>query len=239
MRSYPPCQQVILQSQCIVSIVREISRKHLKASMPSMAQSSRFMFLGQNIPEYTSVILKMDKLQSMLMVLILTLLALTSLSHTGKRFDNNIRNQHMREGLVQIRPELYKTTRGVLGSRGKEWHQVRSFVNEDMMRIQSAMFYIDSIDRNSQQLCHVLSSAADQGTGQVTDVLQHVYKWALESISSIFLNTNLGCLDANPSEETQQMINCANTILGPDGYRLISLPAVWKYVKLPYFRQTQ
>ena len=98
------------------------------------------------------------------------------------------------------------------------------------------MFYIDSIDRNSQQLGHVLGEARDQGAGQVTDVLQNVYKWALESITSIFLNTRLGCLDANPSEETKQLINGANTILGPDGYRLISMPSIWKYIKLPYFR---
>ena len=102
------------------------------------------------------------------------------------------------------------------------------------MRIQSAMFYIDSIDRNSQQLGHVLRHSRDHG--QVTDVLHHVYKWALESITSIFLNTNLGCLDAYPSEETKQLVNGANVILGPDGYRLISMPATWKYIKLPYFR---
>ena len=64
-----------------------------------------------------------------------------------------------------------------------------------------------------------------------------VYRWALESITSIFLNTRLGCLDQNPSADTKTLINGANIILGPDMYRLITWPPFYKYVELPYFKR--
>ena len=61
-------------------------------------------------------------------------------------------------------------------------------------------------------------------------------RWALESITSIFLNTRLGCLDQDPSEDTKTLIDGANVILGPDMFRLITLPPFYKYIELPYFR---
>ena len=64
-----------------------------------------------------------------------------------------------------------------------------------------------------------------------------MYRWALESITSIFLNTRLGCLDQNPSADTKTLINGANIILGPDMYRLITWPPFYKYVELPYFKR--
>ena len=54
--------------------------------------------------------------------------------------------------MLQVRADLYKTTKGIVGSHGQGWYEVRSFVQQDMMRPRSAMFYIDTIDATSQQL---------------------------------------------------------------------------------------
>ena len=51
---------------------------------------------------------------------------------------------------------MYKTTKGLVGSHGPAWQEVRSFVQVDMMRPRSAMFYIDTVDTSSLQLCDLL-----------------------------------------------------------------------------------
>ena len=61
-------------------------------------------------------------------------------------------------------------------------------------------------------------------------------RWALESITSIFLDRRLGCLDPDPGEETKRLIASANTLLGPDMFKLMFSSPLWKYFNLPYFK---
>jgi len=135
----------------------------------------------------------------------------------------------------KVRDEKY-TSKGLVGAHGQAWYEVRTFVQQDMMRPQSAMFYIDTVDTSSRQLCDLLKFHRDQ-RGVVTDVLPNVYRWALDSITSIFLNTKIGCLDQNPSKDTMALVNQANVILGPDMFKLITRPPIWKYVEPPYFKR--
>ena len=104
-----------------------------------------------------------------------------------------------------------------------------------MMRPRSAMFYIDTVDTSSRQLCDLLKFHRDQ-SGVVRDVLPNVYRWALDSITSIFLNAKIGCLDQNPSQDAMTLVNQANVILGPDMFKLITRPPIWKYWEPPYFK---
>ena len=104
-----------------------------------------------------------------------------------------------------------------------------------MMRPQSALYYIPSIERISEDLTTLLHSARGE-EGEVENVLDFVFRWALESITSVFLDTRLGCLETEPGEETRRLIEAANTILGPDMWKLITRPPVWKYFNVPYFQ---
>ena len=67
-------------------------------------------------------------------------------------------------------------------------------------------------------------------------MLDFVFRWALEVIASVFLDTRLGCLESEPREETRRLIENANTVLGPDMWKLVSRPPMWKYFKVPYFK---
>ena len=104
-----------------------------------------------------------------------------------------------------------------------------------MMRPRSAMFYIDTVDTSSRQLCDLLKFHRDH-SGVVRNVLPSVYRWALDSITSIFLNAKIGCLDLDPSKDAMTLVNQANIILGPDMFKLITRPPIWKYVETPYFK---
>ena len=108
-------------------------------------------------------------------------------------------------------------------------------MQQDMMRPQSAMFYIPSIEQISGDMVSLLHSARGEDD-TVEDVVELVFRWALESISSVFLDTRLGCLEADLSQDKQRLISHATTILGPDMWKLLTRPPLWKYFNVPYFQ---
>ena len=146
---------------------------------------------------------------------------------------------------------MYRESKGLVGAHGPEWYRVRSLVQQDMLRPESAMFYIPSIDQISRDLTNLIDSARGEDN-KVEGVLDYVFRcdstqsylwcshdnprWALESITSIFLDRRLGCLDPAPAEETRRLIASANTLLGPDMFQLVFSPPVWKYLALPHFK---
>ena len=133
-----------------------------------------------------------------------------------------------------MRKDLYPDTAGLVGSHGEAWYEVRSKVQQDMMRLKSAMFYIKDIEEISQQLVELLTTNIDSN-GEVEDVIKHVYVWSLESIAAIFLDCRLGSLDpALPEDsESRRFIKAVNVFLGPDMNDMILGLPIWKYVTTP------
>jgi cytochrome P450 len=105
-----------------------------------------------------------------------------------------------------------------------------------MMRPKSAMVYIDSIEEISEELLDRIDKQKDP-QGEIEDVTEQMYFWALESISSIFLNTRLGCLGEEPSGDGRALINASQVVLGRDMFKLVTRPPVWKFIPLPSFRR--
>ena len=105
-----------------------------------------------------------------------------------------------------------------------------------MMRPKSAMFYISSIEEISTDFVSAIVRTKD-ANGETDDLLEHINPWALESIASIFLNTRLGCLDPVPSKDGLDLIKAAEIVLGPDLFRLVTKPPLWKYIPLPAFKR--
>ena len=103
------------------------------------------------------------------------------------------------------------------------------------MRPQSALHYIPSIERISEDLVTLLHSARGE-EGEVENVLELVFRWALESITAVFLDTRLGCLEVEHGQETWRLIENAKTMGGPDMWKLITRPPLWKYFKTQNFK---
>ena len=59
----------------------------------------------------------------------------------------------------------------------------------------------------------------------------------MESISSIFLNARLGCLDEKPSQDGIDLIEASQIVLGKDMLNLITKPPFWKYFSTPGFKR--
>jgi len=126
-------------------------------------------------------------------------------------------------------------TAGLFGAHGEKWYEVRRLVQQDMMRLKSAMFYINSIEEISAQFCDVIEDMKDPKNNEIEDIAESCYRWALESTTSIFLNTRLGCLEEIPSKDGESLIKCSKVMLGSDSYKLVTGPPIWKHIPVPYY----
>ena len=101
--------------------------------------------------------------------------------------------------------------------------QVRNKVHQDMLRPKSAMFYIDTVEEISSDFLFKIETALDKKS-EVDDFTKLLHFWSLETISAIFLNTRLGCLDRNPSEDCKTLVASAKVVLGQDMSTLVNRP---------------
>ena len=70
---------------------------------------------------------------------------------------------------------MYRESKGLIGSHGPDWYQVRSLVQQDMLRPESAMFYIASIDQISRDLVSLIDSARGEDN-RLEGVLDYVFR---------------------------------------------------------------
>jgi len=135
-----------------------------------------------------------------------------------------------------LKKDMYPESGGLVGSHGKEWYKVRSKVQQDMLRPKSAMFYIDSIANISEELVDAFTRNMD-ANGEVEDVTEHIYRWSLETIASIFLDAKLGSLkeDLAKDADANKLVDAINIALGKDAQELSAGVPIWKYVRTPYY----
>jgi len=135
----------------------------------------------------------------------------------------------------QVRRDLYPAGGGLIGSHGEDWQTVRSAVQQDMLRPKSAVYYLSSLQDISDQLATVLDNNKD-ANNEIDDLTKHLYRWSMESIGSIFLNTRLGCLDENLAKDsdTNKFIEAVMVVLGMDGQEVAGGIPIWRYLPRPH-----
>ena len=75
----------------------------------------------------------------------------------------------------RVNRDLGLRSLGLVGAHGAKWYEVRSLVQQDMMRPKSAMFYIDSIEKISEQLNDVIENLVDTKSREVNDITEVCY----------------------------------------------------------------
>ena len=101
---------------------------------------------------------------------------------------------------------------------------VRSSVQQDMMRPKSALYYIDEITDITNEVLNLMVGKQEESI----DVSSYTYRWALESIGAIFLDTRLGCLQEPPPALATELIDSVNVALGDVVQRLSFGVPLWK-----------
>jgi len=91
---------------------------------------------------------------------------------------------------------------GLLTSSGDIWFKFRSKVQQPMLRPKSTLRYTPELEEIAQEFIDKkIENKKNEENDQVgTDFLDDLYKWSLESVSCLALNTRLGCLDENLTE---------------------------------------
>lgn len=135
------------------------------------------------------------------------------------------------------RKDFFEGVTGAVVSQGEEWQQFRSKVNQPMMQPRSTKLYVEPIDDVAQDFITRVRSLRDEKQEMPDNFNNELYKWALESIVYIALDTRMGCLDDDlaPDSEPQKMIRAVQTIFDCS-FKMDIKPSLWKLVSTPAWR---
>ncbi|XP_068083408.1 probable cytochrome P450 49a1 [Anabrus simplex] len=113
-----------------------------------------------------------------------------------------------------LRKDFYKGIGGLATSEGKEWQDLRSKFNQTMMQPRSAKSYVGPIDTVTEDLIDRMRELKNENAELPPDFINYLFRWALESISLVALDTRLGCLERqfSPDSEAQKMINATHVV---------------------------
>jgi len=130
----------------------------------------------------------------------------------GERVYRASGSQPIRPGFDALRftrnqDEMTQTAKGLLTTQGEDWYQFRSKVQQPMMRPKSALRYAKDLDEIADEfITEKILTARHPQTSQVGEqFLEDLYKWALESVTCLALNTRLGCLKSGLDDNSEQV----------------------------------
>lgn len=127
-------------------------------------------------------------------------------------------------------PDVFTDTTGLI-SQGEDWYHFRQAVQQDMMRVSSALHYVADIQDIAQELADKI--AKSRAADGILDPLPLLHEFALESIGCIFLESRLGVLKGDP--DGKAIIKQADYIFS-NVMPILFLP-YWLARRLPFFRQ--
>ncbi|GFU14824.1 cytochrome P450 CYP12A2 [Nephila pilipes] len=139
----------------------------------------------------------------------------------------------------ESRKEWFNTS-GLLVIQGEEWRDLRTKTQKHLLKPDAIMEYLDPLQEVSADFVKRIFEIRDQNK-EIPDTTQELYKWALESVSLVGLDTRLGCLksDLSPDSDAMQMIQsvlsqfeCMNKLEVFSGNIQF-----WKYFTTPTWRK--
>ena len=104
-------------------------------------------------------------------------------------------------------------------TNSEDWYNVRTLVQQDMMRPKSALFYISELEKIALDVAEFIEEKADpSGT---MDVVKMCQGYSLEAVAYIFLGSRLGTLSGQG--DGQRLIEITDAV-GPISQKLMFLP---------------
>ncbi len=135
------------------------------------------------------------------------------------------------------RSDIFSETTGVLTEEGQKWHEVRSKVQQDLMRPKSALFYVDGLQEVAQDFVIFIREKRDLGNGgTMNDFLPDIYKFTLEAITLVALDSRVGCLEPEMDPEIAKVFSATKVLFENFAPLLIDFPW-WKYVPPRWHRR--
>ncbi|XP_055380217.1 probable cytochrome P450 49a1 [Condylostylus longicornis] len=128
----------------------------------------------------------------------------------------------------QLRKDFFGNTGGLIGVHGKDWENFRSEVQHILLQPQMAKKYIQPLNEIADEFMERIHEMRDENDELPGNFLHELYKWALESVGRVALDTRLGCLSKNETNEAKQIINEINTFFTTIFELELKMP-IWKF----------
>ncbi|XP_043936918.1 sterol 26-hydroxylase, mitochondrial-like [Protopterus annectens] len=153
------------------------------------------------------------------------------LRHEG-RFPRRVDNIEWKEYRA-----LRKLEYGPFLQEGERWYNLRTVLNQKLLKPKEAKLYDQVINQVVTDLVkRFYWLRENKGAGAIVpDVVNELYRFGFEGISSIVFETRLGCLEKNVPKETQDFINSVGNML----YYFILVIVIPKWAEriLPFYNK--
>ncbi|CAO1299220.1 unnamed protein product [Diamesa tonsa] len=129
-----------------------------------------------------------------------------------------------------LQKDFFGETAGVIGVHGKKWDVFRAQVQQVMLSANAAKKYIGPLDEIADDFLTRIDEMLDEKKELPGNLLHELYKWALESVCRVALDTRLGCLSKHENPESKKIIDAINTFFWTVAEVELRLP-VWRFYK--------
>ena len=119
--------------------------------------------------------------------------------------------------------KMRKQTNGLMTVvNGDEWSKYRSAICKHMLRPKTVLNYVDNMNEVITDFVKRLEYSRDKHSkdNAIPDLQNEFSKWAIESISAVLLESRLGCLEKNVTEENQDFIDAVGNMF-KSGHQLM------------------
>ncbi|KAK9877540.1 hypothetical protein WA026_018647 [Henosepilachna vigintioctopunctata] len=129
----------------------------------------------------------------------------------------------------KLRKDFFDGNAGVIGVHGPKWDEFRKQVQHILLPPSAAKVYIEPLDVIASDFLRRMEESLDENQELPGNFLSEIYKWALESVARVSLDTRLGCLEPNlpKDSESQKIIDAINTFFWNVAEVELKMP-VWR-----------
>uniref|UniRef100_A0A1Q3FR33 Putative cytochrome p450 12a4 mitochondrial n=1 Tax=Culex tarsalis TaxID=7177 RepID=A0A1Q3FR33_CULTA len=135
-----------------------------------------------------------------------------------------------------VRPDVFKGMGGLVNEQGENWQHFRTIVNPVMMQPKTIRLYVDKLDEIAREFMGIISEIRDEKNEMPADFSQWLNRWALETVGVLALDTRLGVLGKDLSEDTKSIMTNIREFVKLS-FQLDILPSIWRFYKTPAFKR--
>ncbi|KAK5643038.1 hypothetical protein RI129_009205 [Pyrocoelia pectoralis] len=137
-----------------------------------------------------------------------------------------------------LRKDFFDGNAGVIGIHGPKWDEFRKQVQQIVLPPSTAKKFIQPLNVIAGEFLERMEESLDDNKELPDNFLYEIYKWALESVARVSLDTRLGCLERNLNKnpESQRIINSINTFFWNVSEVELKMP-IWRIYKNKAFRK--
>jgi cytochrome P450 family 49 subfamily A len=97
------------------------------------------------------------------------------------------------------------------------------------MRPSSASYYLDDLIDVTQDFLNLVITNADSDS-VIDDLTPYMYRFAMEAVTVVFLDSRLGCLNDPPNPQAQILMDNLNIVIGDTLVELLFGLPFWKII---------